>query len=119
MSADPLTIDDRIAIYKMENVQDYRGWIDKIPAISFPPDWEIKIIPPFGGAIVRFIACKGQHSVSVYMDGYDRLGFWNDPYWEAYPHDGDVFRCALADTDGLLNAIRESFEQMETEAKAA
>ena len=56
--------------------QDEWGkWIDLIPAIKFSPEWEVKVIPPFGGAIVRFLViCKGK-TASVYLDCYDRIGY--------------------------------------------
>ena len=82
-----------------------REWIGKIPVIKFPPQWEVQIIPPFGGALVRF---RINDMVSVYLDGYDLLGIEGEPYWEVYPHEGDVFRCDMNDVDGLLKAINES-----------
>ena len=82
-----------------------REWIGKIPVIKFPPQWEVQIIPPFGGALVRF---RINDKVSVYLDGYDLLGIEGKPYWEVYPHEEDVFRCDMSDVDGLLRAINES-----------
>lgn len=49
--------------------------------------------------------------VSIYLDCYDMLGFFGEPYWELYPISEDTFRCKMLDTDALLNAIREAFEE--------
>jgi hypothetical protein len=91
----------------VENIQEYRKWADKIPAIKFPSDWCVQIIPPYGGAIVRFTVqrygCKNK--VSVYLDCYDRLGYVGRPYWELYPYKGDTYRCAMEDIDELLDII--------------
>lgn len=94
----------------VERLDDWRGWIEKIPFIQFPSDWMIKVIPPFGGAIARFLVMKGNKRVSIYLDAYSRLGCSDDPYWEVYPHEDDVFRCSMEDTESLLKAITESLE---------
>ena len=105
-------------IMQMENMlaneKEYHKWQEEIPNISFPSDWEIRIIPPFGGAIVRFLAIKGDRQVSVYLDCYDRLGIYGSPYWEIYPNtSGDVDRLSMNDVDGLLQGIKESLEYKE------
>lgn len=82
-----------------------RSWVEKIPAIKFPKDWEIQIIPPFGGALCRF---RVNGIVSVYLDGYDILGYYGEPYWEIYPYEDDVFRCGMNEIDNLIEAIQES-----------
>lgn len=94
---------------EMENKFEWRKWMVEIPYISFPSELKIKIIPPFAGAVVRFHAAlkdKPDHFVSIYLDCYDILGWVGQPYWELYPDsDGDTFRCAMKDTDELLQAI--------------
>ena len=88
-----------------------REWIKKIPYIKFPADWEVQIVPPFSGAIARFGI---NNKVSVYLDGYDILALVGEPYWEVYPHKGDVYRCAMNDVDDLIMAIQESLDEQET-----
>lgn len=94
--------------YKIEAEQDWRGWVDKIPAIHFDPGWNVQVIPPFGGALARFRVMVGDKTSSVYLDGHEALGFFGEPYWEVYPVGDDVGRCAMADTDELLSLIRQS-----------
>lgn len=94
--------------YDIEAEQDWRGWVDKIPAIQFDAGWKVQVIPPFSGALARFRVTVGDKTVSVYLDGYDALGYFGEPYWEVYPVDGDVGRCAMEDTDELLSLIRKS-----------
>lgn len=93
---------------EIENADDYKGWIGKIPFIEFPRDWRVQIIPPFGGAIVRFrVKLPNSNTKSVYLDGYDRLGCYGEPYWEVYPVGDDVGRCDMNDIKTLLQLIEE------------
>ncbi len=94
-----------------EYAEEWLVWINKIPALKFPPDWEVKIIPPFGGAIARFTVDKGDNSVSVYLDCYDKLGYFGSPYWEIHPYDGDVYRTAMENSEDLIEKISESLAE--------
>lgn len=87
-----------------------------IPALHFKPEWDVRIIPPFGGAMMRFMVEHNGKYVSVYCDFYSQLGFFNggtDPYWEMYPRTfqnggepfTDTMRFALADADELIKNI--------------
>lgn len=94
---------------------EWEKWRDKIPYLSFPAEWEVKIIPPLGSAIVRFwIRLKAHPAawVSVYLDCYDQLGYVGEPYWEIYPDNQcDNLKFIFNQTDGMLLAIAESLEQ--------
>lgn len=94
-----------VKIAEVENIQEYKKWEKLIPFIKFPADWEIKIIPPFGGAVLRFVVRRGENIVSVYLDCYDRLGSYGEPYWEIYPCKPDTYRCPMNEVDDLLEAI--------------
>ena len=94
--------------YNIEHREEWRKWVDKIPAIEFDQGWKVKVIPPFAGAIARFLVETGDKSVSVYLDCFNALGFYEGPYWEVYPYNDDVGRCSISDTDELLNMIRYS-----------
>lgn len=91
---------------------EWMKWVTEIPFLKFPPEWRVKVIPPFAGAIARFIVkipdCSD--TVSVYLDCYNCLGFANGPYWEVYPHHGDTGRCAMEDTETLLKMIADRSE---------
>lgn len=54
----------------------------------------IQVIPPFGGATTRFRLKKKDSDkiISVYFDDNDSLGYMRQPYWEAYPIEGDASR---------------------------
>ncbi len=110
--------------YSKEMEELYREWIDKIPPLVFPPTWEITIIPPFAGAMVRFfvneVGNKDPH-VSVYLDVDNSLGYFgidqngkSKPYWEIYPgeeENNDTQRFALGDELEMLIAIRNSLQR--------
>ena len=95
----------------IERNEKWREWCDKIPALRFDSDWDVKIIPPFGGAIARFTVTKGDKHVSVYLDAFAELGLVYDdagdpvPYYEVY--DGkNTPRYYLDDVDEMMDYIR-------------
>ena len=95
---------------------EWKKWDREIPYISFPDRFEVKIIPPFGGAMVRFTIRDKEYKdthVSVYLDCYEILGIYGgDPYWEIYPDvDGDVYRCGINETEELIKRIEISISK--------
>ena len=90
-----------------------------VPAIQFPGDWKVKILPPFSGASVRFYVEKDELSVSVYLDCFQMLGVYNEePYWEVYPTrtsegDWDIARCSMEDVEQLLSIITQALKNQE------
>jgi hypothetical protein len=111
------------AKYQVEQAFEYRKWANDIPALDFKPEWLVKVIPPFAGAVVRFIVTLKENpkaSVSVYLDCYDQLGIMGmKPHWEIYPNaTDDNERFWMNDTNELLAAISESLTaQHPTETK--
>lgn len=93
---------------------------DKMPWLSFPENWEVRLIFPFGGTVQRLlIREKGKKNghVSVYADWFGNTGCYGplddpQPFWEVYPHDGDVGRVDLDDAKGLLKMISESLKEL-------
>jgi hypothetical protein len=104
-------------INKYVNDEFYRKCSEAIPIIHFPSDWGVKIIPPFGGAVARFLISKDGATVSVYADFDSSLGYYVDrdgadmPYWEIYPYDEDVYRCDIDNVDDLMLRIGQSIRQ--------
>lgn len=101
----------------VEKEEKWNEWIPKIPFLNFPKSWKIKIIPPFHGALVRFIVqtnkMPNKSFVSIYLDVDQSLGLWNGPYWEVHPVDGDVIRCDMDNTEQLLENIKKAIRQLE------
>lgn len=89
-------------------------WIDKIPFIQFPAEWRVQMIPPFAGAVVRFVVQKENNiKVSVYLDCYEALGLFGEPHWEIYPGpSGENERFAMNDVDEMIEAIRKTKETL-------
>lgn len=102
--------DSFIARLELEHKEQWREWLEYLPYISFPATWQVRMDPPFGGALVRF---RVKHpklidkSISVYLDVYNRLGFMDGPYWEIYPYDGDTYRCEMKHVHELITAIQQ------------
>lgn len=82
-------------------------WAYRLPALQFPAEWNVVIVPPFGGALIRFhVLRSGNESISVYLDVEDNLGSVGEPYWELYPNDeGGCSRHLMDETDALLAEI--------------
>ena len=96
--------------YECSIEYEWSKWRGEIPSIKFKQEWEVRIIPPFAGAIVRFVV----DGVSVYLDCYDILGCFGEPYWEIYPYEGDTYRCKMNNVDELLEAIQHSIDNKES-----
>lgn len=99
---------------EVEQEFEWKKWATNIPWIKFDRNWKVKVIPPLLTGIVRYIiGHKKNHNatVSVYLDCYDLAGFFNEPYWEVYPYQQDLFRCKMNDTGKLLKAIRKSMNE--------
>lgn len=103
--------EDRMFLAEYDKKMEHSKWIQEIPYIKFPSEWEIQVCPPSLGAVIRFKIKKGIANTSVYLDCYDNLGIYGKPYWEVYPIDDDVFRCDMKDTTSLLKAIDKSLTQ--------
>ena len=109
------SIQEAKIISDYENLQEYRKWGSKIPYLHFEKEWDVKIIPPFCGAIIRFyIEYNGKH-VSVYLDGYSELGYMTDengkpiPYFEYY--DGEeCYRYYIDESEQMMDDIKKFLE---------
>lgn len=117
-------------IYEAESAisgkHEWNRWREELPYIKWPKSWLVKAVPPFGGAIIRYlITLEGlDDRISVYLDCYNRLGYFWDasgsnpaPYWEVYPVEGDVYRCPMNDIDRLLKGIRAGLRELKRKKK--
>jgi len=101
--------DSRIILEYHDEMESHK-WREEIPFIKFPKDWEVQMIPPFGGAVVRFVIKKGKNTVSIYLDCYEQLGVFGSPYWEIYPVNGGVMRVGMNEIKRLLAYIKINLE---------
>ena len=106
---------DKYPIYRDYDISmETRKWSTEIPDLNFDPFWLVRVVPPFGGAVIRFYVRNPFNNkfVSVYLDCYGHLGAVEEPYWEIYPNkDGETSRFLLYDTENLLKEIRESLNR--------
>lgn len=106
-------IDD--VIHKYDEVQETRKWMRELPALHFKKEWDVHIIPPFGGAVIRFWIDYNEKHVSVYFDGYNDLGWMEDesgnriPYFEYYNGD-ECYRYELGETNKMMEDITAFLE---------
>jgi hypothetical protein len=94
-----------------EKAFEWRKWCEQIPDVKFPKDWNVQLMPPFAGAIVRFVAKKKNKRVSVYLDCYDMLGCFGEPHWEAYPIKDNNVRWPMADWKKMFTAINRELNK--------
>lgn len=113
---------NRLEMYKLRHeIEQEQKWQDetaRLPWIQFPADWKVKVIPPYGDAVVRFlVTLPDGKEKSVYYDSRASLGMhFGDgeeliPYWEVYPVNGDTGRCETDEVELLLEMIAEGSEE--------
>lgn len=110
-----LTDSPMVRRYRIEEEQNWKGEINHIPFLTFRSDWQVRVIPPFGDAVVRFqVMLPSGNMKSVYLDSRNSLGLWGNAtkdadgrYWEVYPYRGDVGRCDCKDTLMLMEMIQD------------
>jgi hypothetical protein len=107
-------MEDYMMRANVERNEKWRERVKDIPFLRFDPSWEIAVIPPFAGAVSRFLVRKGKAEVSVYLDFDCKLGYMDGPYWEIHPLDGDCGRFMLNETDELLAGIAQSIAEQST-----
>ena len=103
-------------VINYDRVMESDKWSGLIPPLAFPSDWQIHMLPPSGGAILRFAVVKlGTHILedkyaSIYLDGYDMLGIMEKPYWEVFTPNTDNFpqRCLMEESDVLIELISKA-----------
>ena len=107
-------IDSILLRGSVEEKEQWRLWAKKMPKLHFDPDWEVQIIPPFLGALIRFWITKGNKFVSVYFDAFSKLGVvYNNchefvPYFEILDENKNTtYRYLLDESEEMMAKIRE------------
>jgi len=104
--------------HKLSKLLEWDKWVKEVPFIPFPKKWEVQIVPPSLGAIVRFrVKLKEHHDdhrdISVYLDCYDLLGSFGEPYWEIYPNkEGDCSRIPMNNITKLLRELKDALKHL-------
>jgi len=94
--------------YELERQENWEAHARNMPFFKFPPGWEVQINPPTGGALARFrVKLPSGEIKSIYFDAHNRLGYFGEPYWEVYPYQGDVGRCAQDESERLIEMIAD------------
>lgn len=99
-------VDQMVERSRVEKREDWRRWVREVPSIEFPSGWKVKVIPPYAGAMVRFLVeLPDGRKKSIYLDVFDALGCVGKPYWEVHPCNGDCDRCLMDDVAELITLI--------------
>ena len=90
-------------------IEGKEGWkliSQQIPSLNFKEEWDVRIVPPFAGAVARFQITHNNKFVSIYLDWFDRLGIVGQPYYEIY--DGEnTERYLLNESDKMMKDIEK------------
>lgn len=118
LSLAPIFDEKRLLCAEYDDKMDSMTWQDKLPFLQFKPDWLVRIVPPFVGAVIRFKVRKnttpGHQNVSIYFDAFNHLGSMRNPYWEVYPAaDGDTARFHLGEESEMMEEIEASLRRLE------
>lgn len=104
-------LETSMTIAKYDTLQETKKWAKELPALHFEKEWDVKIIPPFGGAIIRFCIDYNKKHVSVYFDAYSTLGWEFDknenpiPYFEYF--DGkECYRYYINESEKMMEDIK-------------
>lgn len=99
-------------ISEYHRVRESEKWIKEIPVLHFEKEWDVRIIPPFGGAVIRFWIWHNNKKVSVYFDAYSELGYVYDennnpiPYFEYYDGE-DCYRYYMDEVEQMMEDIKK------------
>lgn len=94
--------------FEYDRVMESDKWKKQIPCLKFNSEWNVQIIPPFSGAVIRFYLYKDNElKASVYLDCYDRLGVMGFPYWEVYNFYDEPERFEMNDTERLIEYLND------------
>ncbi len=92
-----------------ETIENWRHHCQLIPPIVVPEGYFIKIAMPYGGVAARFLMGKVSdvgRVCSVYFDPFNRLGSFDNPYWEIYPNEnGDTERFSVGQEVEMMECI--------------
>lgn len=102
---------DRVQI---ECEQEWDRVRDELPWFSFPAHLQVKVIPPFMGALARFLVKNPETGdlASVYYDEWGMLGA-DKQYWEVYVH-GETTRFDRDDVVAMTNFIDNQLTRIES-----
>ena len=91
---------------KLEREENRDKHAKDMPFISIREGYQIQIIPPFGGAMLRFriLHNASNKEYSIYYDVNNSLGIEDEPYYEVYPisyidDDGESHQDTLREFD--------------------
>lgn len=102
--------------FSIEYKEKWREWCKRMPVLHFEKAWDVKVIPPYGGALARFTVDHNGKHVSVYFDAFSTMAWMYEgetpiPYWEIY--DGEDTERFDFTQDGAYEMMRRIKEILE------
>lgn len=102
-------IEETKILTEYSRLQEHRKWTRELPHFNFKKEWNVTIIPPFGGAVIRFLIDYNGKHISVYFDAYNELGCVGEPYFEYY--DGEeCYRYLINESEMMMSDIEKFLE---------
>ncbi len=75
----------------------------KIPKLNFDSSWDVRIIPPFAGALIVFMVSKGDECCCVYLHKKNDFSW---PYWEVLSDTENDYWIAMDNVEKLIDIIK-------------
>lgn len=100
----------RLMRYQVEEREEWMKWVKEMPYLHFKSSWEVQVIPPFGGALARFVVRLKDAPdtwISIYFDPHCNLGYMKGPYWEVYPIGEDTERWLVGEEQEMIESIHK------------
>jgi hypothetical protein len=90
-----------------------------MPSIVFSENWEVAVLPPEKGVIVRFYI-KDKitgNAASVILDCYGHHVIDNEPTWSicSYSQQRDESKCPMQNVESLLENIKHALQPLAEE----
>lgn len=94
----------RVVYQNYSEAFEVENWLERMPKLTFKEGWQVQVIPPSLGAIIRFVVLSDSGWVSVYLDAYNMLGCEDKPYWEVYDGE-DCVRFYFEEHEDMMKHI--------------
>ncbi len=92
--------------WEIDRDDKWLEWECKIPELNFDSSWNVRIIPPFAGALIRFKVFKGDKYCSVFLDVFNNLGWQKKAYWGVLSYTDDEYEIAMDNVEELMKVIK-------------
>lgn len=81
-------------------------WIENIPYLNFEPDWQVKSLPPYNGAITNIHIKKGDNLIKLALYSCSVKAIVQGPYW-VLDFNGNIEHFDVNFTNTMMQHIKQ------------